>query len=685
MLIELALIGGMTAYWLKRKTSSSSLTRQQAQQSVGKISCLKLLKDFKTAVLGDERQQLQMTLDPEMQALIEKQHQEVNRDLMLSAGALGLALAGSVYPPLYMLGIATLLYLGRNIFRLIWRDFQRGNFFNVYILMMAPFLGMIATGHLALAAFASVLGDFIVKILEKVEENSQKHLINVFAGHPVQVWLEKDGVEIQVDFKTIQPGDVVIVNAGEIIPVDGVIETGLANIDQHILTGESQPVERAPGDKVFAATLLLSGRIRVLVETAGEETVAAGIGLILNNTQSYKDNLVIRGKKMADSFVPAQIGLTAITLAALGPTSAVAVLWSSLASRMILYGPLSVLNYLQIFSRQGILIKDGRVLESLRQVDTFVFDKTGTLTLEQPVIGKIHALNDYGEDTLLRYAAAAEYRQSHPLAKAILEKALEKALVLPELEEASYEVGYGIKVKVENKTIYVGSARFMERESIVFPDTIGKIQQQAEDLGHSLIYVGIDNHLGGVLEIEPSIRPEARQIVQYLKQRDLEVYIISGDHEQATRNIAGQLGIDRYFAEILPENKANLVKQLRDDGKFVCFVGDGINDAIALKSAQISISLKGASTAATDTAQIIFMDGTLNSLLKLFQLADEFEDTMQDNFMLSVVPGVINIGGVYLLHFGIAAGMTIFYAGTAVGLANTLWPLAKHQNTQAVL
>ena len=197
--------------------------------------------------------------------------------------------------------------------------------------------------------------------------------------------------------------------------------------------------------------------------------------------------------------------------------------------------------------------------------------------------------------------------------------------------------------------------------------------------------MGIDNHLGGVLEIEPSIRPEARQIIQYLKQRGLEIYIISGDHEQPTRNIAGQLGIDRYFAEIFPENKADLVKQLRDEGKFVCFVGDGINDAIALKSAQISISLKGASTAATDTAQIIFMDGTLNSLLKLFQLADEFEDTMQDNFMLSVVPGVINIGGVYLLHFGIAAGMTIFYAGTAVGLANTLWPLVKHQNAPAAL
>jgi Cu2+-exporting ATPase len=689
MLIELALIGGLTAYWLKRKnnTSTSSLTRSKAPKSVDsqKISGLKLLKDFKTAVFGDERQQLQLTIEPEMQKIIEKQHKEANLDLMFSASAIVFAWLSSVSPLFYMLAIVAILASGRNILRLLWRDLQKGHFFNVYILMLASFLGIMATGQLILAAFASILGDFTAKILEKTAESSQKQLTNVFAGHPSQVWIEKDGIEIQVDFQTIQVGDVVIVNAGEVIPVDGVIKSGFATIDQHILTGESQPVERAPGDQVFAATLLLSGRIRVLVETAGKETVAASIGHILNKTQNYKDNLVVRGKKMADSFVPAQLGLSVITLAALGPISATAVLWSSLATRMILYGPLSVLNYLQIFSRQGVLIKDGRILESLRQVDTFVFDKTGTLTLEQPLLGKIHPLGDYDEDTLLRYAAAAEYRQTHPIAKAIQEKALEKALVLPELQEANYEVGYGIKVKLENKTLCVGSARFMEREGIAFPETITEIQQRAEEVGHSLIYVGIDNHLGGVLEIEPRIRPEARQIIQYLKQRGLEVYIISGDHEQPTRNIAEQLGIDRYFAETLPEKKADLVKQWRDEGKFVCFVGDGINDAIALKSAQVSISLKGASTAATDTAQIIFMDGTLNSLLKLFQLADEFEDTMQDNFMLSIVPGVINIGGVYLLHFGIAISMTIFYAGTVVGLANTLWPLAKHQNTQKSL
>jgi Cu2+-exporting ATPase len=546
------------------------------------------------------------------------------------------------------------------------------------------FIGMIATGHLVLAAFSGVLGGFLMKIVKKAEESSEKQLINVFSGHPSRVWIEKEGIEIQVDFNTLQKGDHVIVNAGEIIPVDA-IHSGLANVDQHILTGESQPVEREVGDKVFASTLLLSGRIAILVETTGEETVAAGIGRVLNNTQNYKDNLMARGQKIADRFLPVEFGLTATTLAVLGPTSALAVMWSGLGANMAVLGPLSVLNYLQILSRHGILVKDGRVLELLRQVDTVVFDKTGTLTLEQPTVGKIHCLGDYDENTLLGYAAAAEYRQPHPIAKAIVDKATSKNLELPDLDEANYEVGYGIKVTIDGQLILVGSGRFMTSEGIELPEVAQDIQAQAEAEGFSLIYVGINQQLGGILEMHPSIRPEAVEIIQHLKKRGMKLYIISGDHEHPTRRMAETLGIDHYFAEVLPENKAKLVKQLCEEGQFVCFIGDGINDAIALKSAQVSISLKGASTAATDTAQIIFMDGTLNHLEQLFHLADEFENTMHTSFLSTIVPGVNCIGGVYFLHFGIAMGMGLYYVGSAVGLSNTLWPLVKHQEDKPKL
>lgn len=690
MLIELTLLGGgVMAYWTKgnkRKNKSTAQAKVLTQKNQQKgFSAKKLLHDFKTATLGDERQQQQLTLDPDRQANIQKSDKEANRNLVLSTGATGLALLGAVYPIFRIFGAGAVLYLARDVFRLIWRDFKKGHFLSVYLLGAVMVIGMIATGQLVLAAFAGVVGGFLMKIVKKAEESSEKQLINVFSGHSTRVWIEKDGVEIQVDFNTLQKGDCVIVNAGEIIPVDGVIQTGLANIDQHILTGESQPVERAVGDKVFASTLLLSGRIAVLGETAGEETVAAGIGQVLNKTQNYKDNLMARGQKIADRFLPVEIGLGAVTWIALGPSSALAMMWSSLGSNMAIAGPLSVLNYLQILSRQGILIKDGRVFESLRQVNTIVFDKTGTLTLEQPNVGQIYTIEDYTESTVLRYAAAAEYRQPHPIAKAILAKAEELKLTLPTMDDACYEMGYGIQVRVEKRLIQVGSQRFMQQKQIDIPETVTPIQQEAQEKGYSLIYVAIDQQLAGMLEMRPTIRPETLDVIKYLKQRGLKLYIISGDHQQPTRHIAEQLGIDHYFAEVLPENKADLVKQLKDEGRFVCFIGDGINDAIALKSAQVSISLKGASSVATDTAQIVFMDGTLGRLQTLFELSDEFEQTMNGNMVGSIVPGMFNVAGVLFLHTGIAVGMGLYYLGSLAQLGYTLYPLAKHQDKTLVL
>ncbi|MCV6636936.1 heavy metal translocating P-type ATPase [Candidatus Albibeggiatoa sp. nov. NOAA] len=660
MLIELAILGSTVA-WLgvstkKRKTSD---TKKTTSSPTGK----KLLKDVQDVVLD---QSLSVP--------------KKRKSLLLSTAAISTVLLGINFPSLYLFGSLAAFYLARHFFYATWQDLKQGRYITVYAMSSALAISMILTGNLLLATLGILASDFMVKLVKRTEENSQKHLVNIFSEQPSHVWLEKQGIEIQVPFDNVQKNDIVVVHAGEIIPVDGVIQQGIASIDQHVLTGESQAVEKNIGDEVFAATLALTGRIHIKVNTAGNETVAAKIGDILNNTKSYKENLTLRGKQIADGLLPVELGAGGLALALISPTAAMAALWSGLGYRMMVYGPISVLNYLQIFSRQGILIKDGRVLESLHEVDTVIFDKTGTLTLEQPTISHTHLFSTYDATELLTYAASAEYRQTHPIAKAILDKANEHEITLLTPDSTYYVVGYGIKVQVAQKLICVGSARFMQRENIVLPSNITEIQHQAEQQGHSLIYVAIDDELAGILEMQPSIRPEAKALIDYLHQRGLSTYIISGDHEQPTRNIANQLGVQHYFAETLPEHKADLVKQLRDEGKFVCFIGDGINDAIALKSAQVSISMKGASSAATDTAQIIFMNGSLTPLFKLFELTDDFEKNMNHNLFLSIAPGILNIGGVYVLHFGLATSMSIFYLGSVAGLANTLLPFIKHHN-----
>jgi P-type E1-E2 ATPase len=246
-------------------------------------------------------------------------------------------------------------------------------------------------------------------------------------------------------------------------------------------------------------------------------------------------------------------------------------------------------------------------------------------------------------------------------------------------DAASYAVGFGIRVQVDGRLVRVGSARFMAREGLALPADAAAVQAQAQELGHSLVCIGIDETVAGMLELAPSIRPEAQALIDWLRGRGIGTCIISGDHAAPTRQVAARLGVDQYFADTLPEHKADHIRRLRAAGRFVCFVGDGINDAVALKSAQVSISLKGASSAATDTAQVIFMDGTLRPMRTLFTLGDELERTMRGNLVLSIAPGVANIAGIYLLHVTLPVSMALFYTGTLAGLANSILPLVRHQ------
>ncbi len=488
-------------------------------------------------------------------------------------------------------------------------------------------------------------------------------------------------MEVDIPLEAVQKEEIIVVNAGEIIPIDGIITDGFASIDQHSLTGESQPVEKEVGSQVFAATLVLAGRILVQVEKTGTNTNAAKIGHILQQTQDFKETLRLRWKQIADSFAAPTLFVSGLTLPLLGANPAMAVLWSGFGYNMQLFGPIGVLNFLHMMAKNGLLIKDGRSLEMLQQIDTVVFDKTGTLTMEQPQLSHLYPRKPFNEETLLTYAAAAEYRQTHPIAKAILIAAEQRGLDLPVIDEAAYQVGYGIEVKIKTTVVQVGSARFMHQKGIRLPTEIQDLKTRCDANGHSLVYVALNNNLAGVLELQPCIRPEAKEIIDYLKAQGISLYIISGDHEQPTRMLAHELGIEHYFAETLPDKKAELIAKLRASGKFVGFIGDGINDAIALKQANVSISLRGASTAATDTAQIILMDGDLNKLKSLFEITKAFEANMRTNYLTSMVPGVVCLGGVFLFHMGVVGGLVVSYTGKMVGLMNTMLPLVKHENS----
>lgn len=638
-------------------------------------------------LLGDTRQQFQLSLGATDAALAQQAEEDaVKQRLAVAGGGLVLATLGTLVSPLFMLpAAACVLYSARHFFQGAYHATiheRRFDFRAMYALGIAvPLL----SGFVWPAAFGALWAVGSMYLVSKTENRSKQTLAHLFGGQIHTVWLVVDGEEIEVPIEQIAIGDRVAVQAGQQIPVDGVITQGAASIDQHALTGESQPVEKGVGDPVMASTVVLSGRIHVQVDKAGDATVAAQIGSILSQTDDFLGDLQTRSDRLANQMVWPVLGLSALALPVVGVSGAAAVLWYYPGARMMFFGPLSMLSFLQLAAQDGILIKDGRSLEILDEVDTVIFDKTGTLTLEQPTVSRIFCYNGLSETDMLTYAAAAETRQSHPIAQAIVQAAQARALKLPSLDDAHYEVGYGLKVQIGEKTVRVGSIRFMQMEGISVPSGVAEQQEESHNQGHSLVLVAVGQELAGGIELQPTTRSEAASIVDALHARGIETVIISGDHAEPTRRLAAALGIDRYYAQVLPEDKSILVQQMQAQGKKVCFVGDGINDAIALKTADVSISLRGATTIATDAAQIVFMDGNLGKIPRLFELSDDFAANMRLNFAASMGPNFLGIAGTLLFGWGFTVCVFLSQASTPVVFYNALKPLLHEREGQAKL
>ena len=636
------------------------------------------------AILETKPQQIVTNQSKPNEPQVEKELQadkEINHYLTISTTSLVLTTLGALaYSPLTLVSIPLLIYASGYLFSRTYDVITTEHKVSAALVDSIVIVGCMATGYYFATALLYTFYYYSRKLLRKTEDHSRKHLINIFGKQPRSVWIISDGVELEIPFNQLKINDIVVVNAGETMPIDGVIHSGIANIDQHILTGESQPIEKSIGETVFAGTVVLEGQIQIRVDKTGKETAAAQIGNILDKTADFKSSMQSYGERIIDKGALPTLAISAVTLPVLGTMSALATLNTGFGYHMRITAPLSMLNFLSIASKNGVLIKDGRSLELLSKVDTVVFDKTGTLTEEQPHVGKIHCCSDIEENELLTNAAAAEYKQTHPIALAILAEVKQRGLNVASVTQAKYEVGYGIKVCVETKVIRVGSLRFMEMEGISIPSEMNILQEEGMEQGHSLVFIALNDQLAGAIELYPTIRPEAKQVIAQLKRRGLSMYIISGDHEQPTRKLAQKLGIENYFAETLPEGKANLIAQLQQEGKVVCFVGDGINDSIALKKSQVSISLRGASTIATDTASIILMDSHLNQLDQLFAIEQEFKINMKNNLNLSIIPGFMCLGGVFFLHFGIVTTILLYDTSLLVGVWNAMSPSLKKRN-----
>jgi cation-transporting P-type ATPase C len=490
-------------------------------------------------------------------------------------------------------------------------------------------------------------------------------------GMPERVVTRRTGDHREsVDVSTLHAGDIVVVTTGQRIPVDGTIVHGEAMVNQQSMTGEALPVECLADDRVFAATTVEQGEIEIRAEQLGPHTAVGRIVHAIEVAAAEKPDIQLFAERLADREV-----WRTLALAGLGGAfsrsfdAAMAILVADYGTAARVGIPTAILTSLRRAAGEGILVKGPRTLERLARVDTIVFDKTGTLTSGTLHVTRIVSYErSLDEAELIRLSAAAEHGFTHPVARAIGRLARERRIVVPPATTVESALGLGIDVRVENRRVLIGSRRFMEQQRI-------RLERGREDetaahaVGASPIFVAIDDRLAGMLELQDQLRDDAPDAVRALRARKMRnVIMLSGDHPEPTRVIAESLGLRHRYAELLPEDKARLVRELKAEGRVVAMVGDGVNDALGLQAADVGMAVPGGAAIAAEAADIVLLSGGLDRVVRAIDLARESIVAVRQTLG---VAARANLGVVGLASFGWARPLTsiLLSHGTTVAAA----------------
>ncbi len=496
------------------------------------------------------------------------------------------------------------------------------------------FLRPLAPGespHLYFEASAIIITLVLLgKLLEAVAKGRTSDAIKRLMGlAPRTARVVRDGREIDILIEEVQPGEQVLVRPGEKIPVDGVIVSGSSAIDESMITGESLPVEKGPGQEVIGATINRFGTFRFSATRVGRDTVLAQIIKVVEDAQGSKAPIQKLADKVAGIFVPAVLGIAALTFLVwllvfgnlgMGLISAVAVLVIACPCAMGLATPTAIMVGTGKGAEHGILIRSGESLERAHKLQVIVLDKTGTITRGKPALTDLVPLNGLGRPDLLRLAGVAERGSEHPLGQAIYESAASELGSLAEPEEFQAVPGKGVMASVGGKTVHVGTRGYLEALGIATSAAEAELVR-LEEQGKTAMMMASGEELAAVLAVADSVKPGAAEAIAALKRMGLEVYMITGDNERTARAIAAQVGIDNVLAEVLPEHKAEAVAALQKEGKIVAMAGDGINDAPALATADIGLAMGTGTDVAMETADVTLMNGDLATIPTAIQLS----------------------------------------------------------------
>mgnify|MGYP004562953257 FL=1 len=494
---------------------------------------------------------------------------------------------------------------------------------------------------------------FLLGIGELLEEWTHKKSVGDLARtmslNVGKVWLKKDEQEILVESGEIQPGDEVVVRMGTVIPFDGTVTDGEAMVNQASLTGESVPVCKKPDSVAYAGTVVEEGEITIRVKTVGGSSRYDKIVTMIEESEKLKSSLEGKAEHLADKLVPYTLGGTALTyLITRNATKALAILMVDFSCALKLAMPISVLSAIREAGTHKVTVKGGKYLEAMAEADTIVFDKTGTLTKAKPTVVDVVSFEENDPDEMLRIAACMEEHFPHSMAKAVVSAARKKQLAHEEMHsKVEYIVAHGISTTIEDHKTVIGSYHFVfEDEKCVIPeDGKAKFDNIPEEYSH--LYLAIDGRLAAVICIEDPLREEAKASVDALRAAGIsKIVMMTGDSERTAAAIARRVGVDEYYSEVLPEDKANFIEKEKAAGRRVIMVGDGINDSPALSAANVGIAISDGAEIAREIADITVGADDLQELVVLKEISNALMKRIRRNyrFIVTFNAGLIACG-----------------------------------------
>lgn len=510
------------------------------------------------------------------------------------------------------------------------------------------------------------IGEYIEESVVAKSDDLIKELAKPQTTH---AWIESNGELKKISTKDLKIGDIVVVAQGDSIAVDGYIVDGDASINQVSMTGEAEAVSKSRGDRVLSGTVVVDGRIKIWAESVGENTSTAKILHYMKDCLEEKSKIGQKAYKLADSLVPVTLGLAGLAYLYKGSAAMASVLQADYSCALKLATPVAFKSAISYAGKRQILLKGSTALENLSSVDTFVFDKTGTLTHGDLKVESVHVFNPkYDEKTLLNLSASAEEHYFHPVAEAIVRAAKERGFSHINHGEVEFIVAHGVKTSIDNEEVIIGSRHFLEDdEGVDFSIANGEIKELL-DKGLTLLYVAKAKELLGVIAMKDEIRHNAKEVLAKLKQNGVkELIMLTGDIKSRAEEVAKELGIDRVYSELLPQDKASILEQLKAEGKKVAFIGDGINDAPSLVKADVGISMQKGADLAKASADIGLLRDDFACILEAKMIANETMKKIDKNFSTTVWVNSFILGAA-TLGFLSPAATAFAHNGTTIAL-----------------